>query len=236
MPEVKPKVELIRSTYNPQELVALAAKLCYSHADLDDLHEKIAAKDQSKFIRKLVEMGHESPTEHVSFTFAISGVSRSFLAQITRHRIAQFSVQSQRYVGQYRVGDTFNYIVPPQIKDLGEIAVRRYEQQMAQMQEWYNDWIVMLGNKGEASNEDARFILPNAAETRMIVTMNARELKHFFGLRCCNRAQWEIRYVAWEMLRLCKEEAPELFSDAGPSCVRGKCSEGEKSCGRPYSK
>ena len=119
----------------------------------------------------------------------------------------------------------------PRIRDLGEDAVKEFESQMAQMQTWYQDWQEKLG-KGEGSNEDARFVLPNACETHITMTMNARELLHFFSLRCCNRAQWEIRALAREMLRLCKQVSPVIFESAGPGCVRGACPEGAKSCGQ----
>ena len=232
MPKVKPFVELVQHTYDPQGLIALAAKLCYSDADILELKNGVESKDQSKFIQRLMDMGHESPLEHASFTFAISGVSRSFLAQITRHRIASFSVQSQRYVGQKHDVGEFNYILPPAIEKMGDVAIRKYHEQMATMQKWYNEWVDALGNAGESSNEDARFVLPNAAETRMLVTMNVRELLHFFELRCCSRAQWEIREVAWQMLAKCKEVAPILFQYAGPRCSHGECREGTKSCKR----
>jgi thymidylate synthase (FAD) len=151
------------------------------------------------------------------------------LAQITRHRVASFSVQSQRYVS-YESG--FGYILHPQIAALVEDAVKKYQEQMDTIEGWYKDWQEALGKKGESSNEDARFVLPNACETRMIVTMNVRELRHFFELRMCSRAQWEIRALATQMHKLCMEVAPELFANAGPKCLRGKCPEGEKSCGR----
>ncbi len=185
-------------------------------------------KDHAAFLRRIMASGHLSVLEHASFTFGISGVSRALLAQITRHRIASFSVQSQRYVSLEK---GFGYIVPPRIRDLGEDAVKEFESQMAQMQTWYQDWQEKLG-KGEGSNEDARFVLPNACETHITMTMNARELLHFFSLRCCNRAQWEIRALAREMLRLCKQVSPVIFESAGPGCVRGACPEGAKSCGQ----
>jgi thymidylate synthase (FAD) len=147
------------------------------------------------------------------------------LAQITRHRLASFSVQSQRYVA---FGDTFPYVIPPRIAALGEEAVKRYQTQMELIAGWYEGWLNALGEDGA---EDARFVLPGACETRMMVTMNVRELRHFFSLRCCRRAQWEIRQLADEMLRLCYQVAPALFADAGPGCVRGECPEGEKTCG-----
>ncbi len=229
MPEQKHlKVELIRHTLSPEETVALGARLCYSKATIGDLKEKIEAKDQSLFVEKLLSMGHESVFEHASFTFGIEGVSRVLLAQLTRHRLASFSVQSQRYVS-YEKG--FGYIIPPKIEALGEEAVRRFRDQMETVQQWYVDWQKALGT-GEGSNEDARFVLPNACETRILMTMNVRELRHFFSLRMCSRAQWEIREMATRMHLLCLQAAPMLFADAGPACLRGKCAEGEKTCGR----
>ncbi len=229
MPEQKHlKVELIRHTLSPEETVALGARLCYSKATIGDLKERIGQRDQSAFVEKLLSMGHESVFEHASFTFGIEGVSRVLLAQLTRHRLASFSVQSQRYVS-YENG--FGYIIPPKIEALGEEAVQRYRDQMETIQSWYNGWQKELGS-GEGSNEDARFVLPNACETRILMTMNVRELRHFFSLRMCSRAQWEIREMAARMHLLCLQTAPMLFADAGPACIRGRCSEGEKTCGR----
>ena len=148
---------------------------------------------------------------------------------MTRHRIASFSVQSQRYVS---LDKGFCYIVPPRIKALGAEAEMEFARQMDEMQRWYVEWQEKLGGSGEGSNEDARFVLPNACETHITVTMNARELLHFFSLRCCSRAQWEIRSMAVEMLRLCKRIAPVIFENAGPGCVCGPCPEGAKSCGK----
>ena len=225
----KLRVELLRHTPMPEETIALAAKLCYSKSSISDLKDRISRKDQSDFIEKLMGMGHESVLEHVSFTFGIEGVSRVLLAQLTRHRIASFSVQSQRYVS-YEAG--FGYIIPESIEALGEDAVSKFHDQMETIENWYKDWQRQLGNQGEKSNEDARFVLPNACETRIVMTMNVRELRHFFSLRMCSRAQWEIRRMAEEMFRLCYSTAPALFRDAGPACLRGKCPEGEKSCGK----
>ncbi len=225
--QVSSKVKLIRYTADPEATVALAAKLCYSDRELDDLTDNILSGDNSGFIARLMEMGHQSPVEHASFTFSVEGVSRAFLAQITRHRIASFSVRSQRYVSE----DSFNYVIPPAIEAMGAAAVARFVGQMDTIMDWYRDWQSALG-RGEKSNEDARFILPNACETKMIVTMNARELMHFFTLRCCNRAQWEIRNVAWAMMAEAIKVAPNLFRDCGPACLRGACPEGKKSCGK----
>ncbi len=226
--QVKGKAELIRYTADPEQTVALAAKLCYSGDGIDELIEKIGDKDNAKFINILTKMNHFSPFEHASFTFAIEGVSRALLAQITRHRIASFSVRSQRYVSE----GEFNYVVPPAIEALGADAAAKYRSQMEQMLVWYREWQTALGDSGEKSNEDARFVLPNACETKMIVTMNARELMHFFELRCCNRAQWEIRGIAWQMLSEVLKVAPSIFAESGPGCLRGACPEGKKSCGK----
>jgi len=223
----KLKVILLRHTLSPEETIALSAKLCYSKSTIEDLKEKISQKDQSAFIEKLMGMGHESVLEHVTFSFGVEGVSRVLLAQLTRHRIASFSVQSQRYVS-YENG--FGFIMPDSIAALGEEAVQEYQKQMDTIESWYVEWQKKLG-KGEKSNEDARFVLPNACETRLVVTMNVRELRHFFSLRMCNRAQWEIRRMAEEMFKICFDIAPALFMDAGPACIRGKCPEGEKTCG-----
>ena len=228
MPRSEMKAVLIRHTLSPEEVVALGARLCYSKARVDDLLDKVEAKDQTEFVHKIMSMGHDSVLEHASFTFGIEGVSRTLLAQITRHRVASFSVQSQRYVS-YEKG--FGYIVPPKIEALGADAVAEFERQMDTMHQWYVQWQEKLGT-GEGGNEDARFVLPGACETRMMVTMNVRELRHFFSLRMCSRAQSEIRALANEMHRLCMEVAPALFENAGPACLRGACPEGEKTCGK----
>lgn len=233
MGSVDLKVELLSSTVSPEDVIAMAAKLCYSSSDIARLKDVISDKEQGPFIRKLLSMGHLSTIEHASFTFGIEGISRSLLAQITRHRVASFSVKSQRYVSERsKEGECFNYIIPPRIKALGEDMVKEYEKQMNTIQEWYDFWQEKLGGKKESSNEDARFVLPNASETKMVVTMNARELMHFFNLRCCNRAQWEIRKLATEMLKLVREVAPDLFENAGPSCLKNPCPEGKFTCGK----
>ncbi|MCL6634829.1 MAG: FAD-dependent thymidylate synthase, partial [Peptococcaceae bacterium] len=192
----KMSVTLLRYTPDPQELVAMGARLCYSPAGIEELKQGIERNSQEPFLQRLLESGHLSPIEHASFTFGVEGVSRSLLAQITRHRIASFSVKSQRYVSEAcaaQADGVFGYIIPPGIEALGPEYVEIFKSQMGQIQKWYDFWVEKLGGKGESTNEDARFVLPNAAETRLLVTMNARELLHFFSLRCCNRAQWEIR-------------------------------------------
>ena len=158
MPEVSLKVALLRHTLSPEETVALGARLCYSRAGIDDLTRRVSQKDQSEFVQKILGMGHDSVLEHASFTFGVEGVSRVLLAQLTRHRLASFSVQSQRYVS-YENG--FGYIVPPKIAALGEEAQAEYHRQMEEMHAWYCAWQEKLG-AGEGSNEDARFVLPGA--------------------------------------------------------------------------
>jgi thymidylate synthase (FAD) len=168
-------------------------------------------------------MGHLSVLEHASFTFGIEGISRATSHQLVRHRLASYSQQSQRYVA----ASAPEFVVPPSIeKDAAkkknfEAAVRKI----------YREYAKLLEQGIPA--EDARYLLPNAAHTKIIVTMNARELIHFFNLRCCERAQWEIRDMATMMLKLAKKTAPFIFRECGPSCVSGKCSEGEMTCGKP---
>lgn len=229
MPPCTMKVRLITHTPEPQALVAMSARLCYSPQALDALEARVYAQDQDAFLRGVIESGHLSVLEHAAFTFSAEGVSRTLLAQITRHRIASFSVQSQRYVSAEK---GFDYVVPPSIEALGGEAVAEYALQMQTMHDWYCQWQARLGKAGERSNQDARFVLPGACETRMVFTMNARELLHFFALRCCQRAQWEIRALACDMLAQCSRVAPVLFETAGPGCVQGACGEGKRSCGQ----
>lgn len=233
-------VTLLAHTPNPERLVATAARLCYSADDAEQIwYNMNAVNTAAKQIEMLKEMGHESPFEHATFTFAIEDVSRSLLAQITRHRLASFSVRSQRYVKTECA-----FIVPDEIANDEEVfpdfneaidmASRMYNRIARKLKTKY---IAADGMDAKAAEkkaiEDARYVLPNATTTAIIVTMNARELMHFFCLRCCNRAQWEIREVADEMLRLCQEVAPTLFDDAGAPCISGKCHEGRMSCGHP---
>ena len=232
MPRTQLKVTLLAHTPDIEKTCAMAARTCYSSMHCDELAAWAEEKDPAAFLRKIMASGHLSVLEHGSFTFFIEGVSRSLLAQITRHRIASFSVQSQRYVN---LAESFAFIVPPAVEALGDEAVKEYEQQMETMRTWYLGWQEKLGG-GPSANEDARFVLPNACETRMTVTMNCRELLHFFSLRTCERAQWEIRALAVEMLRLCKQAAPAIFENAGPGCVSGPCPEGAKSCGKAAEK
>ena len=216
-------VTLIEHTPNPEQTVALAAKLCYSPSSINDLREKLEASDIEAFLDKIMSLGHHSVLEHVSFTFGIEGISRVTTHQLVRHRIASFSQQSQRYVSHK---DDFTSIMPDTIAENPDAR-----QIFAFMSETVHKAYAQLIEMGIPA-EDARYILPNATETKIIMTMNARELLHFFTLRCCQRAQWEIRQMSVEMLRLVKKIAPVIFRDAGPGCVFGPCPEGRFCCGQ----
>ena len=209
----------------------MAAKLCYSPSNIESLKKRIKTKDQKGFVEKLMKMGHMSPIEHASFTFVIEGISRACSHQLVRHRLASYSQQSQRYISEEK---GFEYIIPPTIKADRELK-KYFKNFMVQAQRAYDEIVKRLherGIRGELANQDARFVLPNAVETKIIVTMNARELLHFFRMRCCNRSQWEIRQVAEEMLKTCKKVAPKIFERGGPACLSGPCPEGEYSCGK----
>ncbi|MEI6705306.1 MAG: FAD-dependent thymidylate synthase [Deltaproteobacteria bacterium] len=216
-------VTLIEHTPNPELTVALAAKLCYSPSSINDLREKLEASDIETFLEKIMSLGHHSVLEHASFTFGIEGISRVTTHQLVRHRIASFSQQSQRYVSHK---DDFTSIMPDTIAENPDAR-----QIFAFMSETVHKAYTQLIEMGIPA-EDARYILPNATETKIIMTMNARELLHFFALRCCQRAQWEIRQMSVEMLRLVKKVAPVIFRDAGPGCVFGTCPEGRFCCGQ----
>lgn len=216
-------VTLIEHTPNPERTVALAARLCYSPTSIDDLRDKLAASDIESFLDKIMSLGHHSVLEHASFTFGIEGISRVTTHQLVRHRIASFSQQSQRYVSHK---DEFTSIMPDTIAGNAEAR-----QIFAFMSETVHKAYAQLVEMGIPA-EDARYILPNATETKIIMTMNARELLHFFALRCCQRAQWEIREMSIEMLRLVRKIAPVIFSAAGPGCVDGPCPEGKFCCGQ----
>ena len=219
------KVTLLTHTPEPEKIVAAAARCCYSNDDPDKLLDEMTDEKAAKFLQKLNDLGHQSPLEHVSFTFSISGVSRALLAQITRHRLASFSVRSQRYCGF----NSSDFIEPPSISRSN--MEEHFNKALEQSKNNYDELI-----EAGIAKEDARMVLPNAAATSMVVTMNARELLHFFALRCCTRAQWEIRNVANEMVKLVKKTAPNLFAKAGAACEQlGYCPEGKFSCGRAPS-
>ncbi|HEY4707531.1 MAG TPA: FAD-dependent thymidylate synthase [Thermodesulfobacteriota bacterium] len=217
------KVALLTYTPEPERTVAMAARLCYSASTISDLEAKAPSGGIEKFLGKILKLGHLSVLEHASFTFGIEGISRATSHQLVRHRLASYSQQSQRYVK----ATAPEYVTPPAIL-ADKKKQKRFEKKIKEIYSLYND-LVAEGIKAE----DARYLLPNAACTKIIVTMNARELLHFFSLRCCERAQWEIREMATEMLKAVKPKAPFIFRESGPSCVRGKCGEGEMTCGKP---
>ena len=203
------KVNLIRYTNDPEEHAGEAAALCYN------------GKNPKKSLAVALEGGHESVIEHAVFTFKIEGVSRVTLAQLTRHRLASFSVSSQRYI---KIIDA-DFVTPQTIID--HAWQDNYKDEIMRDLTLYT----LMVNDG-VPYEDARYVLPQAFTCNVMMTMNARELRHFFSLRCCSRAQWEIRHMARQMLALCQDVAPKLFADAGPGCVRGHCPEGAKGCGK----
>jgi len=216
------RVELIAYTPEPEKIVAAAARICYSQRGATELLKNLEDKEVDRLIRLLLSSGHESPVEHVTFTFAIEGVSRALSHQLVRHRIASYSQRSQRYVSE----ENFSYVVPPSINDEPE-ALKIFENCLSQIKEAYARLIKLV------PREDARYILPQACETKLICTFNARSLFNFFRLRCCSRAQWEIRELAFKMREAVRQVAPRLFAKAGPNCeVLGICYEGPFSCGR----
>ena len=240
------KVKIIAHTPNPEEVVAQAAKLCYSSVGVDEIMEKLTPEKIEKFVNNLISIGHESPLEHVTFTFAIEGISRACSHQIVRHRIASYSQQSQRYVKE---DNNFEFITPNIIDIMGPKTLQEYESDMKEIHDMYLKWqknikefVEISGyptngmNAEKVANENARYVLPNACETKMVFTMNVRSLYNFFNERCCNRAQEEIRELADEMLRQVKEIAPILFKNAGAPCIRGKCPEGNMTCKRPKNR
>jgi len=222
------KVKLINYTKNPERIIAQSARLCYSDSGIDELNEKLSDESIIKLIKKIIKLRHYSVLEHANFTFAIEGISRVTSHQLVRHRIASFSQQSQRYVKIKEKG--FPYVIPKSMaKD--EKLIKIFTDAIKELDKIYN---LFLDHNIAA--EDARYILPQAVETKIIVTANARELLHIFKLRCCNRAQWEIRELAKRMLKEVKAIAPNIFENAGPPCISEPCPEGELSCGKPWSK
>lgn len=234
MPQTKLNVKLLDMTRDAVSLIYAACRQCYSAEFAGNLFEEQREnlEKQAEFIKRVVESGHESPLEHVKFTFAIEGVSRALTHQLIRHRLASYSQQSQRYVKE----TDFDYVIPPVI-DEEETLKNEFTKIMDEIQISYTKILKELkkrGRTGEMANEDARFILPQAAETKIVVSMNCRELLHFFRQRCCTRAQWEIKDLAERMLEICKEQLPAVFFKAGAKCISlGYCPEGGKfSCGR----
>lgn len=253
------KVTLLSHTPLPEQTVAMAAKLCYSASEIENIKEDLTKEKTEEFLNMLTAIGHASPVEHASFTFGIEGISRACSHQLVRHRIASYSQQSQRYVD----GTKFEFVTPPEI-ERNEKAYSAYKKVIDMQCDAYaqirdsliagyikeNSTEELNGTDEEIinafkeqdktlfnqylkkANEDARFVLPNACTTKIVCTFNVRSLNNFFNHRCCNRAQWEIREVANQMLELCKEVAPVLFKNSGARCLRGNCPEGKMSCGK----
>jgi len=215
-------VRLLACTPDPEDVAAAAAQLCYSSSAIEQVLEKGRSRKEA-LLKKILSAGHFSVLEHANFTFGIEGISRACSHQLVRHRLASYSQQSQRYVS---AADRFGIVVPDSIAEKPDLKAR-FNAFIGEAYALYEQ----LRAAGIPA-EDARFVLPNAVGTKLVVTMNARELRHFFQLRCCLRAQWEIRALAREMLKLAKAAAPLLFATAGPACLSGPCPEGEMSCGR----
>lgn len=263
------KVTLLNYTPMPEQTVAMAAKLCYAKSDIETIRDGLTEEKTASFVEMLSSMGHESPIEHISFTFGIEGISRACSHQLVRHRIASYSQQSQRYVD----GTSFEFVVPPSIAENPDLlekynkaveleakayaevrdaltvqSIKKLLSDNDELNEKMDDIGAMTDREiisrfkevdkkqcsafEKLANEDARFILPNACTTKIICTFNARSLMNFFAHRCCNRAQWEIRDVAQQMLDLVKPIAPHIFKKSGPPCLYGPCPEGKMSCGR----
>lgn len=227
-------VTLLAHTPEPERAVASAGRLCYSAATAAELKQSMPDEEVGRLIRILVNSGHHSTLEHASFTFGIDGISRACSHQLVRHRLASYSQQSQRYV---RFSGEEGFIVPPRIAEDGE-SLAVFNEAMRSALAAYERLVSLGEERGlgrETIQEDARFVLPNAAETRIVVTMNARELRHFFQVRCCRRAQWEINALAWWMRHLALGAAPRLFHKSGPDCLYRRCREGKMYCGEEYT-
>lgn len=242
----KLKVKLLNYTADAELTIAQAGKLCYSPVGVDEISEKQDQESIARYVKMLSDLGHLSPIEHVSFTFAVEGVSRVLTHQLVRHRLASYSQQSQRYVKL----DQFEYIIPPEI-ERDERARDIFIKQMEDSQKAYDTLTDILFEKSykelieegmdekkakrtaeKKAIEDARYVFPNACETKIVFTMNARNLLHFFNMRSCLRAQWEIRELSDQMVKLVKQIYPNLFLKAGPSCIGASCPEGKMTCGK----
>ncbi len=218
-----PAVRVLSHTPDPERTVALAARLCYSARGVAELHGDLSDAEIGSLLGKLRAMGHLSALEHAHFTFGVEGISRACSHQLVRHRVASYSQQSQRYVRLREV----QAVVPPTVAE-HPVHGSLFQEKLEDLWECY----ARMVDDG-IPPEDARYLLPNACETKLVVSMNARELRHFFGLRLCRRAQWEIRELALAMLGAAHPLAPRLFEGAGPGCVGGRCPEGSYSCGQP---
>jgi thymidylate synthase (FAD) len=220
----KLKVSLLSYTTNPEQNIVAAIRQCYSPVGAKELKEKTNKETRERLIRQVMASGHLSTLEHAAFTFAIEGVSRVTEIQLIRHRIGcSYSIQSGRYVKRSEA----QYVIPPAILSGDKKVLKKVKKHFENTQKLYNE-LIDLGIKAE----DARYCQPQSLKTKIVVTMDVRALLHFFNLRCCRRAQWEIQMLAREMLNLVKKKAPIIFEKAGPSCISvGICWEGDMSCG-----
>jgi thymidylate synthase (FAD) len=228
------RVTLLQHTPDPDRSVAIAGRLCYAPVSAAELKEGMSDSEVAALVGILVRSGHLSALEHASFSFAIDGVSRACTHQLVRHRLASYNQQSQRYV---HFGGDDSFVVPPKIA-ANPAAEQVFLAAMQQARSAYDQLVdlgLSEGRSRESVQEDARFVLPNAAETKIVVTMNARELRHFFSVRCCRRAQWEINALAWQMRAIVRDISPHLFAHSGPPCLYGDCQAGKMTCGQPYS-
>ena len=232
------KVSLLNYSPYDKRTVVAAAKGCYSSLSSIDIDNKDYSEyEATKFLRGLISSGHDSVLEHAYYTFSIEGISRACSHQLVRHRIASYSQQSQRYVkfANAKHPEDF-FVIPPEIEKnrtlrsgFLDVTVLAYNA--------YFDLVEALEDSGrttEQAQEDARYVLPNAAKTNITVTMNIRELRHFFNQRMCKRSQWEIRELAFNMYRLVFAYSPELLWNSGANCMFGSCKEGKHTCGDPY--
>jgi thymidylate synthase (FAD) len=219
------EVTLLYHTPDPERAVATAARLCYAPVGGKELMESLTEERIRKVLTTIMGSGHFSTLEHASYTFSVEGVSRALTHQLVRHRLASFNQQSQRYV-KFKEEPQ---VVRPATVDASPETAQAFDAAIDACWQAY-DRLVQAG----VPAEDARYVLPNACETKIVITMNIRELMHFFENRCCNRAQWEIRELAWKMLELVRPTAPFIFNAAGPGCMRGGCPEGKMCCGKPY--
>jgi len=216
------KVVVLSHTPDPERTIAAAAKLAYSAAGIEEIRERLTPAEIERFLLLLLEMGHLSPFEHASITFGIEGVSRVMLNQLVRHRLASYTQKSQRYVKE----KNFDYVIPPSVEK-NPVAKAIFLEEVSRIQAAYNR-LLSLG----IHQEDARYLLPNATESKIVFTTNFRELLHILELRTCQRAQWEIRNLAYKLLREARKVAPIVFRRAGPPCLtQGICREGRMSCG-----
>lgn len=215
-------VRLLAFTPNPDKIASIAARTCYSSDSIKNIEESLTKDKMEYILNKVIKSNHTSVLEHVNFTFSIEDISRVLLAQLTRHRIASFSVKSQRYVNHINT----SYYIPDTIANNEELK-QKYDSYVNSAKELYKEFKIQ-----GIPIEDARYLLPNSTSTSLVMTMNARELLHFFNLRCCKRAQKEIRDLANIMLSLVKIEAPIIFKNAGSPCVSNKCTEDKPCKGR----